>query len=168
VPGDVIEAAVKQCEETLHASADTSPEGLKKLVGAFEKYNVTREQIEGRIQCRLEAIRPAQVVQLKKVYASLRDGMSVVTDWFDPSPNDAREVTEQIVSGKKPKAKPAATAEPDDAPTITAQAVHDKLAAAQDRDALDEAADLIRMLPDAEQAPLTEFYEQRALDVVGG
>lgn len=83
IPGDVIEAAVKQCEETLHANADTSPEGLKKLVAAFDAFGVTREQIEKRIQCRLDAIRPAQVVQLKKVYASLRDGMSAPADWFE-------------------------------------------------------------------------------------
>lgn len=88
IPGDVIEAAVKQCEETLHASADTSADGLKKLVAAFEKFGVTREQIEKRIQCRLDAIRPAQVVQLKKVYASLRDGMSAPADWFEAPESD--------------------------------------------------------------------------------
>lgn len=84
IPGDVIEAAIKQCEETLKANADTSPEGLKRLVAAFEPFGVTQGQIEKRIQCRLEAIRPAQVVLMKKIYASLRDGMSSPSDWFDP------------------------------------------------------------------------------------
>jgi hypothetical protein len=83
IPGDVIEAAVRECERTLKASADTSPEGLKKLVGAFAEFGVTQAQIEKRIQCRLAAIRPAQVVQLKKVWASLRDGMSAPGDWFE-------------------------------------------------------------------------------------
>jgi hypothetical protein len=84
IPGDVIEAAVKQCEDTLRSTADTSPDALKKLEAAFAQFGVTRGQIEKRIQCRLEAIRPAQIVQLKKVYASLRDGMSGVADWFEP------------------------------------------------------------------------------------
>jgi len=83
IPGDVIEAAVKQCEDTLHANADTSPDGLKKLVAAFEKFGVTQAQIEKRCQCRLEAIRPAQIVQLRKVHASLKDGMSAPADWFE-------------------------------------------------------------------------------------
>jgi hypothetical protein len=83
IPGDVTEAAQAQCEETLHANADTSPEGLKKVVAAFEAFGVTKDQIEKRIQCRLEAIRPAQVVHLKKVYVSLRDGMSKPEDWFE-------------------------------------------------------------------------------------
>lgn len=97
IPGDVTEAAVKQCEETLHANADTSPEGIKKLTSAFEKIGISKEQIEVRIQRRIETIRPAQIVQLKKVYASLRDGMSEVGDWFDASATAAKSITDQIV-----------------------------------------------------------------------
>ena len=80
IPGDVTEAAVAQCETTMHTAADTSPEAIAKLVGAFEAFGVTREQIERRIQRRLDAIQPAQVVSLRKVYASLRDGMSGAAD----------------------------------------------------------------------------------------
>jgi hypothetical protein len=46
---------------------------------------VTKEQIEKRIQRRIDAIQPAQVVTLRKIYASLRDGMSVAADWFEPA-----------------------------------------------------------------------------------
>lgn len=99
IPGDVTEAAVRQCEQTLTANADTSPEGLKKLVAAFEPLGVSKEHIERRIQSRIEAIRPAQVVQLKKVYASLRDGMSSPADWFDLEAG-TQELTDKIV-GKK-------------------------------------------------------------------
>ena len=67
----------------MKASADTSPDALKKLCAAFDAIHVTREQIEKRIQCRLEAIRPAQVVQLRKIYTSVKDGMSAAGDWFD-------------------------------------------------------------------------------------
>lgn len=83
IPGDVIESAVNQCEETLKAKADTSPEALKKLVDAFAVLNVTKEQIEKRIQRRLDTITAAQLVQLRKVYNSMRDGMSGVADWFE-------------------------------------------------------------------------------------
>lgn len=83
VPGDVTEAAVEQCEKTMAARADTSPEAMQKMLAAFAGLGVMREQIEKRIQRRIEAIQPAQVVALKKVYASLRDGMSVVSDWFE-------------------------------------------------------------------------------------
>ena len=83
IPGDVVEAAVEQCEETLAATADTSPDALLRMVEAFEQFQVTREQIEKRIQRRIEAIRPAQVIQLSKIFASLVDGMSGAADWFE-------------------------------------------------------------------------------------
>lgn len=83
IPGDVIEAAVNQCEVTMVARADTSPEAIKKMVSAFREFGVNEEMISKRIQKRLEAINPAQMAQLKKVYASLRDGMSKPSDWFE-------------------------------------------------------------------------------------
>jgi hypothetical protein len=83
IPGDVIDSAVNQCEQTLKAKADTSPEALKKLVEAFANFKVTKEQIEKRIQRRLDTITPAQLIQLRKIYNSMRDGMSSAVDWFE-------------------------------------------------------------------------------------
>ena len=83
IPGDVTEAAVNQCELTMRAKADTSPDAIRKMVEAFAVFGVTKEQIEKRIQRRLDAIQPAQMVGLKKIYTSLRDGMSTTADWFD-------------------------------------------------------------------------------------
>ena len=84
IPGDVIEAAVKQCSMTIQANADISPEGLKKVSDAFEEsFGITQEMIAKRYQCRFEALRPAQVVQLRTIYQSLKDGISQTKDWFD-------------------------------------------------------------------------------------
>lgn len=83
IPGDVVEAAVNQCEVTLASHADTSAEAIKKMVDVFRGIGVTKEQIEARIQCRVEAIRPAQVLQLRKIFNSIKDGMSTPADWFD-------------------------------------------------------------------------------------
>jgi hypothetical protein len=166
VPGDVIEAAVKQCEQTLHASADTSPDALKKLLAAFAPFGVTKEQIETRIQCRLEAIRPAQIVQLKKVYASLRDGMSSPADWFEyPEGTAPAKTLKEAVTGKGKKA--AAGSEPAPA-TITAQEVRDAIAAATTRTQLDAAFDLVGQLHIDYHPDMTDLYNKRALDLVGG
>ena len=83
IPGDVTEAAVKQCAETLRTNVDTSPDAIKKMTKAFEPFGVKKEHIEKRIQCRIEAIRPAQVIAMGKIYNSLKDGMSTPADWFD-------------------------------------------------------------------------------------
>jgi len=40
VPGDVVESAVDQCERTLTAKADTSPEAMKKMVDAFGTFGL--------------------------------------------------------------------------------------------------------------------------------
>lgn len=83
IPGDVIDAAVAQCEQTIQASADTSPECVQKLLKSFEKHGVSKEAVEKRIQCRIEAISPAQVVSLIKIGTSIKDGMSQPSDWFE-------------------------------------------------------------------------------------
>ena len=111
IPGDVTEAAVNQCEVTLHSKADTGPDAIKKLEEAFDKFNVTRQQIEKRIGQRLDSIRPAQMVALRKIYASIKDGMSAPKDWFDfeaetSSLND--ELAEKVAkqTAKKAETKP--------------------------------------------------------------
>lgn len=83
IPGDVTEAATEQCERTMEARADTSREGVAKLIAAFAEFGVTVPQIEARIQRRIDTIRPAQIVMLRKIYNSLRDGMSERADWFE-------------------------------------------------------------------------------------
>jgi hypothetical protein len=83
IPGDVIEAAVSQCEATLRSKADTSPEAIKKMVEAFGNFKITREMIEKRIQRKLDSITPAQVIALRKIYNSLKDGISSPPDWFE-------------------------------------------------------------------------------------
>lgn len=130
IPGDVVEAAVAACEETLHATADNSPESLKKIVDVFATYNVTREMIEKRCQCKLEAIRPAQIVQLRKVFNSLRDGMSGPQDWFEGGPWGAienRHAASPPTSQRKAPAK-AAGAPADDKPAAPRKAPAKKAA----------------------------------------
>ncbi|WP_201752637.1 hypothetical protein [Sphingomonas changnyeongensis] len=91
IPGDVIDTAVQQCEATMRAKADTSPEALQKMVNAFAEFGVSQHQLEARIQRRFDTIQPAQIVALRKIYQSLRDNMSVPADWFDPAEGDAAD-----------------------------------------------------------------------------
>ena len=59
---------------------------MQKLLKSFEKHGVTKEAVEKRIQCRIEAISPAQVVSLIKIGVSIKDGMSSAQDWFEIKP----------------------------------------------------------------------------------
>jgi hypothetical protein len=89
IPGDVIEAAMAQASETLTANADTTPDGIARMVEAFSKYGVGKEHLEARIQRRMDAISPGQVVSLERIWQSLRDGMSRPSEWFDLAEADA-------------------------------------------------------------------------------
>ena len=102
IPGDVAEAAVNQCEVTMKARADTSPEAIKKLLETFQGFGVNKEQIEKRIQRRIDAIQPAQIVSLKKIYVSLRDGMSTAIDWFESA---APKTMEDVMQSRAAKSE---------------------------------------------------------------
>lgn len=83
IPGDVIDAAVRQCEATLKTKAEVTPERLQSLLAKFAEFGISREQIEKRIQRHIDAMTPALMLQLGKIYNSLKDGMSSPADWFE-------------------------------------------------------------------------------------
>lgn len=161
IPGDVIEAAMDQAEITLRTQADTSPETIAKMVDAFAPFGVTKEHIEKRIQRRLDAIQPAQVVMLKRVYASLRDDMSAPSDWFDiepttPTDGDGKTTTlkDIVAKGKKKTDAP-----PPDAPTVTYAALADRMNNCADADIASLILDEGRALPADQQADLQKLFD---------
>lgn len=107
IPGDVIEAARDQCEITLKAHSEATPETVKKMVDAFSAYKVTPEQIQKRLGRRLDSINAANIVQLKKIYQSLKDGMSKPEDWFEQTTPGVSDINERLAK-KQPQA-PAET-----------------------------------------------------------
>jgi hypothetical protein len=169
IPGDVIEAAMNQAEATLRTKADTSPEAMAKMVEAFAQFEVTKEHIEKRIQRRLDAITPAQVVTLKKVYASLRDGMSAAHEWFDieppappvdPALDALNAIGNAIGKGSAPKKTPPPK-RVEAAEVLTYAQVLDAMNKAASRDTLDIAADMIGSVADEDQrAELTAIYKK--------
>ena len=104
IPQDVQDTAEAQAALTLKTKADTSPEAMHKMVEAFSAFGVSKEQIEKRIQRRLDAITPAQVVQLKRIYASLRDEMSSPAEWFDIEPEPVQSTSRDAVKDALKKA----------------------------------------------------------------
>jgi hypothetical protein len=84
IPRDVIDAALEQCDKTLKAG-HTEPitDRVRKIVTAFGELGVTMEMIERRLQHKLEAVIEQEVVILRKIYTSLKDGMGKREDFFD-------------------------------------------------------------------------------------
>lgn len=101
IPGDIVEEAVEACDATLKTKFDVTPERIRGMVEKFKDFDVTVPQIEKRIQCHLDAMKPAQLANIGKIYNSLKDGMSKPEDWFEP------EVTVVSKSGNGDSSKTA-------------------------------------------------------------
>lgn len=111
IPGDVVEAALEQCESTLKTSCEVTPERVKAMLEKFGTYKVTKEMIEARIQRRLDAMTPAQLLSLGKIYNSLKDGMSTAKDWFLEQAAEGDESTKGTAGLEKKLGKKAAAHE---------------------------------------------------------
>ena len=83
IPGDIMEDAVAECEKTMKANVGNVGDATAKLVQAFADMGVSREALEKRLGHRIDAIQPAQIIGFRKIYASIKDGMSDAKDWFD-------------------------------------------------------------------------------------
>lgn len=83
IPGDIIEDALTQCESTLKSSIGDVKAALAGMLDAFAKFGVTKAAIEKRLGHRVDAIQPAQIMDLRKIYASINDGFSEAKEWFE-------------------------------------------------------------------------------------
>lgn len=138
IPGDIVEDAVSQCEQTMKGSSkEPLIDRVRKLVVAFADLSVTKGQIERRLGHTVETTIEAEFVSLRKIYLSLRDGMSKQRDWFEPEvrrgtngsskPKDLDDLT-NAMTNEKPKAEPV----DDGAPTPEELAADEKEMAEED------------------------------------
>lgn len=108
IPGDVIEAAVKQCDDTVQNAMGAPAEQIQKMLAAFGEIGVDKAMIERRLGHRLDADSTisSELINLRKIYTSIKDGYSAVADWFER--DDAASSESSTASAKeKLKAKVA-------------------------------------------------------------
>jgi hypothetical protein len=112
IPGDVVEAAVAQCRKTLETSEIPMSEQIKRLVVAFDEIGVKVEHLEARLGHNLDATVPQEIVTLRGIFKSIKDGMSNREDFFDAfkkpekaSNEQAKEDLEKLLGTKIEKTK---------------------------------------------------------------
>lgn len=104
VPRELIDMAVSMCEETNKNSVDTSPEGIAKILRVCGVLGINRAMIEARFQnIKLEAMKPVQIVALRKNIAAIRDGLAKVEDFFDTTLADKAEGDEKPAGASETK-----------------------------------------------------------------
>ncbi|MFR6346402.1 MAG: hypothetical protein ACLUN9_06445 [Enterocloster aldenensis] len=108
IPGDVIEAAVAQCGKTLAGeNGEPLEDTVRAIAGTFEReYGVTVAMLEKFMGCKIESFTMQNLIRLKKVYISLRDGMADREDYFDIAPAvDESEINRNPFEGKEEAGK---------------------------------------------------------------
>ena len=83
IPGDVIDAAVGQCAKTLESSDVPMADQIRKLVLAFDEIGVKPDHIEKRLGHKLDATIPQEIVTLRGIYKSIKDGMADRSQFFE-------------------------------------------------------------------------------------
>ena len=110
IPGDVIEAAVERCAKTLESSDVPISEQIRKMVAAFDEIGVKVEHLEKRLGHNLDATISQEIVTLKSIYKSIKDGMSNREDFFEVSnivaTEGKKELKEFIAKNKKSSEEP--------------------------------------------------------------
>lgn len=116
IPGDVVDAAVAQCERTMTASVGDLPGAIKKMVEKFQEIGVTKQQIEARLGHRIDATQAGEIVGLRNIYNSIRDGLAVAGDFFH-TPKEPEDYVKPVSTAAQPPQNQAPAA-PQEEPTI--------------------------------------------------
>jgi len=104
IPADIVEEALIECTKTLKATGNVTPDKIKKLKEEFAKYDITLKMLENRTGRKLEVIQPAQMLNLYKIYTSLKDGASIASDWFAvDEPQSAKEAVKDLLTKETTK-----------------------------------------------------------------
>lgn len=85
IPRDIIDAALDQCEQTLKNSGNNESleDRIRKMVTAFAGAGITVQMIEKRLGHKLDAIIEQELVNLRKIFTSIKDGAATREQFFD-------------------------------------------------------------------------------------
>jgi hypothetical protein len=107
IPGDICDAAVEQCNQTMRGGGGVPLiDRARKMVAKFDDFGVTQVMIEKRIGHRLDACTETEVINLGKIYKSIADGHASRESFFEFG-----EKTERPAPPQKPATGAAAAVE---------------------------------------------------------
>ncbi|MGN6383689.1 MAG: hypothetical protein ACTHMK_13885 [Dyella sp.] len=178
VPGDLIDEALYTVRQTMKNKDAQDPDQAKRnLFDAFAQLGVGAGELAKWLGHKGESLTPKELQDLRGIYAAIRDSETTWREVMEAKDKDGEQSgtgtsAGQPAAGRGSKlrdavGKPPAETSPGagdgdgDGVHFTAQEVHDALAAAATLDKLNEAADLIRNLPEAEKPALQALFKQR-------
>lgn len=131
IPADVTEEAVAQVKITQAGGSDRPIiDRIKAMVDAFAELGVAQALIEKKMGMRVDQILEPQLVDLRAIYTTIKDGQGRIEDWFEVARSekgpavdlnaklDAAAKTAEPAKEPTPAAKP--TPAPKAAPKVAA------------------------------------------------
>lgn len=106
IPGDIVDAAIEQCRETLRTgNSEPLADRIRKMIVQFdEKFQVSKDMLEKYIGCDSSAFSENDIIRLRKVFMSLKDGMAKREDVFNiKPPKTEHEVPDLKLEPEMPK-----------------------------------------------------------------
>lgn len=83
IPGDVIDAAVLACEETIKKSEVTIDAGtIAALTKSFNALGVNKEMLNAYLRKDVQKVDEKELSDLRSIYASIKDGITSIAEWF--------------------------------------------------------------------------------------
>jgi hypothetical protein len=123
IPGDIQDAAIEQCEKTLKdGGGKPLSDRVRDMLTAFQNdHGVSKEMIEKKVGKKPEAINETELVNLRRIYVSLRDGMAKVDEFFDQSAGQGATSAEDLKKETEKSAAAPASAGTASSSTIAAE-----------------------------------------------
>jgi hypothetical protein len=120
IPGDIVDAAVEQIRETLEkGGGEPLADRIRKMAAYFHEIGVTVEALEKFLGHKLEATVETELVRLKAVAKSIKDGFADRNQYFDLSgsadgtsaPKTPKTASQILKESEQKTPPPAATSE---------------------------------------------------------
>ena len=96
IPVDLKEAAIEECEKTIKGkNTESIQDRVKKLIVAFKDFGVTIEDIEGNIGHPLDTVIESELVDLRAIYRSIKDGVVNKAEFFKKKKEPEKTLNEE-------------------------------------------------------------------------
>jgi len=111
IPGDVVEDAVKQCQETQKDEVSQNREDkLRKMVKVFGEIGITPEMIEDYEDKKIADFLPEDIVEMRTIFQSIKEGFTKKEEYFGGQTVTQSEETEKLDKEIKDRPKKISSA----------------------------------------------------------
>jgi hypothetical protein len=148
-----VEDAEEMCKQSMTSNGEPLEQRIRKMLQAFQdNLGVSQAMIEKHLGHKVEAIVEAELVQLKQIYQSIKDGMADRKEFFDlQADTNTNQTQGQSSKGKKGKQKEQEKTQQAPPEQGTEQPAEEPTEGAQPESAIIEC-------PDQDDRPISKQY----------